>query len=73
MVENRKVNLSTNNSYCGCLTVLFLQCQPRQNDTGLPGGPVVKNLAANEGDTGLTPVQEDPTCHGATKPLHHNY
>ena len=18
-------------------------------------------------------VQEDPTCHGATKPLHHNY
>ena len=20
-----------------------------------------------------SPVQEDPTCHGATKPMHHNY
>ena len=45
-----------------------------------PGSPVVKNPPANAGDTGSilgpgrshTP-REDPTCHGATKPVHHNY
>ena len=37
------------------------------------GSSVVKNLPANAGDTGLIPVQEDPTCFGATKPVHHNY
>ena len=37
-----------------------------------PGGAVVKNPPANAGDMGSSPVQEDPTCHGATKPLH-NY
>ena len=38
-----------------------------------PGGPVVENPSANAG----TPVQflvwEDPTGHGATKPVCHNY
>ena len=35
---------------------------------GLPGGPVVRNLSANAGDTGLIPVpgSSDPMCLGAT-------
>ena len=32
-----------------------------------------KNLPADSGDTGLIPVQEDSTCHGAIKPRHHNW
>ena len=35
-----------------------------------PGGAVVKNPPANAGDTGSSPA---PTCHRATKPVHHNY
>ena len=38
-----------------------------------PGGTVVKNPPANAGDMGSTLVQEDPTCHGATKSVRHNY
>ena len=38
-----------------------------------PGGTVVENLPANAGDTGLIPGLEDPTCHGATKPMCHKY
>ena len=40
-----------------------------------PSGAVVKNLPANTGHTGLvqSPVWEDPTCRGATKPVRHNY
>ena len=38
-----------------------------------PGGPVVMNLSANAGDMGSTPIQEDSTCCGATKPVLHNY
>ena len=34
-----------------------------------PGGPVVKNLPCNAGDTGLIPGQGNPVCHGATKPV----
>ena len=41
-----------------------------------PGGPVVRNLPANAGDT-LSPqvslVRGDPTYLRATKPLCHNY
>ena len=40
---------------------------------GFPGGAGVKNPPANAGDTGLSLVQEDPTCRGATKPVRHNY
>ena len=36
------------------------------------GGPVVKNSLANAGDVSSIPVQEDPTCHGATKPVDHS-
>ena len=35
---------------------------------GFPGGSVVKNPPAKAGDM----VWEDPTCCGATKPVHHN-
>ena len=38
-----------------------------------PGGTVVKYLPANAGDTVRALVWEDPTCHGATKPVYHNY
>ena len=38
-----------------------------------PSGSGVKNLPANAGDMGLIPIQEDPTCQGAAKPMHHNY
>ena len=38
-----------------------------------PGGAVVKNPPANAADTGSSLVWEDPTCHGATKPVRHNY
>ena len=35
--------------------------------------PVVKNLPVNGGDVGsISKVQEDPTCLGASKPMHHN-
>ena len=40
---------------------------------GYPAGPVVKNSPCNAGDAGQSLVREDPTCHGATKPMHHNY
>ena len=39
-----------------------------------PGGAVVKNPPANARRTRVRAlVQEDPTCHGATKPMCHNY
>ena len=51
--------------------------QKSKNDTGLPGGPVVKNPPANAGDTGSIPVQEDPhateqlnPCSTITQPAH---
>ena len=34
---------------------------------------MVKNPTANAGDTGSSPGPEDPTCHGAAKPVCHNY
>ena len=39
-----------------------------------PGGSVVENPPANAGDTRVPSlIQKDSTCHGATKPVHHNY
>ena len=39
-----------------------------------PDCPVVKNLPVNGGDMGsISEVQEDPTCLGESKPMHHNY
>ena len=40
---------------------------------GFPGGPAVKNPPANAGNTGSILVWEDPTCHGTTKLINHNY
>ena len=40
---------------------------------GFPGGPVVKNSACISGDTSFVPIQEDPTCLRANKPMCHNY
>ena len=40
---------------------------------GFPDGTVVKNPPANAGDMGSNPGLGNPTCRGATKPVHHNY
>ena len=37
-----------------------------------PGGLVVKKLPATAGYMSLIPVREDPTWHGATKPVYSN-
>ena len=40
---------------------------------GFPGGPVVKNLPANEGTGVQSPLRRDPTGLDETKPMHHKY
>ena len=35
--------------------------------TFVPGGPVVKDMLTNAGNTGSLPGTEDATCSGATK------
>lgn len=37
-------------------------------DIGLPDSPVVKNLPADEEDSGSIPIQEDAACLRGTKP-----
>ena len=60
------------------LNISFLEflCQPLNNIKstlrGFSYGSVVKNSPANAGDTGSL-VEEDPTCHGAPKPVCHSY
>lgn len=45
-----------------------------ETGAGFPGGSEDKNPPANREDKGLiSPVQENLTCHGATKPVCHNY
>ena len=48
------------------------QCKnlPNQDSSG---GPVVKNLPAIQRTLVRSPVWEDPTCLGSTKPVHYNY
>jgi len=36
-------------------------------------GPVVENLPASWGNTGLILVQENFTCHRTTKPMSHSH
>ena len=48
-----------------------LRSRTRQGD--FPGGALVKNPPANARTRVRALVPEDPTCHGATKPVHHNY
>ena len=43
------------------------RCKCEEED--FPGGLVVKDLLANAGHIGSTPVHEDPTCCRATKPV----
>ena len=50
----------------------FSQLQ-KSYDRGFLGGSVVRNLPANAGDTVRVLVWEDPTCGGATEPVHHNH
>ena len=38
-----------------------------------PSGAVGKNHLSMQGTQVQSLVQEDPTCCGATKPMHHNY
>ena len=45
----------------------------KSKDRGFPSGAVVKNLAANAGTWVQALAWEDPTCHGATKPMCHKY
>ena len=40
---------------------------------GFPGGSVVKNLPVSAGDMDSSLIWEDPTWHGATQPVSHNY
>ena len=40
---------------------------------GFPGGTVVKNRLPMQGTRVRALVREDPTCRGATKPVHRNY
>ena len=40
---------------------------------GFRGGSVIKNPPVKAGNMGLILIWEDPTCHRATKPVHHNY
>ena len=60
----------------GCLSVLFTAVSLLLKT--LPGGTslVVQWLRIRlpmQGTRVLALVWEDPTCHGATKPEHHNY
>ena len=44
------------------------------NKGGFPGGAVVKNpCLPMQGTQVRALVREDPTCHGAAKPMRHNY
>ena len=40
---------------------------------GFPGGSVVKNRLSMQETRVQCLVQEDPTCHGGTQPMHHDY
>ena len=44
----------------------------KNNSRDFPHGPVVKNLSM-QGTQVWFLVQEDPMCHGATRPMCHNY
>ena len=44
----------------------------RRRVQDFPGGPEVKNLPANAGDTVRSLVQENPTFHGAIEPALHS-
>ena len=45
----------------------------REAATDVPDCPVVENPIASTGTQVRSPVQDDSTCHGATKPACHSY
>ena len=45
----------------------------RRRRPGFPDCSVVKSPSADAGDMGSIPDPEDPTCHGAAKPVGHSY
>ena len=48
--------------------------QIKKAEEGFPGGAVIKRICLPmQGTRVRSLVQEDPTCRGATKPVHHNY
>ena len=51
----------------------YFDLSVKNQDKGFPGGTVVENLPANAGTRVRALVWEDPTCHGATGPVSHNY
>ena len=52
----------------------FLRLQSLKNVfSDFPGGTADRNLPANVETQVQCLVQEDSTCHTATKPVHHNY
>ena len=63
------------NHYADTYTVLYVNyiSVKKKGERGFPGGTVVKNPPANAGTWVPALVWEDPTCHGATKPVRHNY
>ena len=56
-------------------TLSFGKCEhePQEGIHDFPRGPVVKSPPADAGDVVQSPVWEDPTCSGATKPVHLGY
>ena len=49
------------------------EASQKAKDRGFPGGSVVKKPPATAGAWGQSRIQEDPTCCGATKPVHHEH
>ena len=45
----------------------------KMDNQGFPGGPAVKNLPCNAGDTDWIPGPGRSHIPWATEPLHHNY
>ena len=54
---------------------VFLGFKYRQDKQfqDFPGGAVLRICLPMQGTQVRALVQEDPTCHGATKPVRHNY
>ena len=52
---------------------LTQHCIKKKKKPDFLAGTVTRNLPTNAGDMSLIPGLEDFTCHGATKPVHHNH
>ena len=61
-------SLEKNSSYS-----IFSNVNLKVKQRDFPGGPVIESPPAKAEDTGLICGLEDPTCHGATKPICHNH